>query len=108
MAEYVIQNSYSYYPGRFVVRVINIVFGIIEALLALRLILEFLGANAGSPIVAWVYGVTGSLIGPFANAFPQLVFSGFVLDLTTIFAMIGYAFIGWLVMMLLSFVFARP
>lgn len=108
----VLERTYTdtgyYYPYAFVMRVINTIIGVIEMMLALRLVLEFFAASTASAFVAWVYEVTDSIIGPFAGAFPNLFIGGFPLELSTIFAMIGYAMIGWLIMQLLSFVFTLP
>ena len=65
---------------------INIVVGIIELLLIFRLILKFLVVNAGTPFVAWLYGVTARLVAPFAKISPDLKFSGFVVDCATLAA----------------------
>ena len=61
-----------------------------------------------SQFVAWTYSITDTLIGPFAGAFPALTIGGFVVDVSTIFAMIGYVVIGWLIMQVLAFVFSIP
>ena len=105
MAEYVVDHVI-YRPGVLVGRIVNTIIGIIETMLALRLILELLGANSSSQFVAWVYSVTDGLVGPFAGAFPAWVIDGYVLDISTIFAMIGYAILGWIVVQLLSFIFS--
>ncbi len=95
-----------YYPAIFVARVINWVIGVIEFVLALRLLLELLGASSASAFVAWIYSVSAALLGPFAGAFPSLYFGGSsVLDVVAILAMIGYAVLGWLLIQLLSFIF---
>ncbi len=94
-----------YSLGGFVALVINGVFGLIEAMLVLRLVLELLGANPGSPFIAWVYRLTEPLVAPFAGAFPGLVVGGFAAEIATLVAMVGYAIIGWLVLKLLSFIF---
>jgi hypothetical protein len=94
------------YPGTFVVRFINGLVGIIEFALALRFVLELFGANPSSQFIAWIYGVTNALIGPFVGAFPGLYIGGnFVIDIVAILAMIAYAILGWLIVRLLSFVF---
>ena len=90
-----------------VTRIVNTVFGIIGFMLALRVILVLLGASASAPFVAWIYSVTGSLMGPFVGAFPNLSLGGLVLDISALFAMIGYAIIGWLVLWVLSLI-TRP
>jgi len=103
MQEVVYKQSYvTYSPVEFPLRVITFVVSAIEFLLALRLILVALGANSSAQFVAWIYSVTGSLIAPFSGAFPNLSLGGFVLELSTLFAMIGYALIGWVVIRLIS------
>ncbi|MCX6820082.1 MAG: YggT family protein [Candidatus Adlerbacteria bacterium] len=95
-----------YYRGSFVARIINGVVGIIEVFLFVRLVLELFGANSSSQFVAWIYSVSGAFIGPFAGAFSGISLGGnSVLDIVAIFAMIGYAIIGWLVIELVAFMF---
>ena len=104
MAEMVLRRSY--YPALFVARVVNAIVGVIEVALVARVILELFGANASSPFVAWIYGITAALMGPFAGAFPTLSLgSASVLDIVAILAMIGYAVLGWLIVQLLSLMF---
>lgn len=92
-----------YYPGLFVARLVNGIIGVIEVILALRLVLELLGANSSSQFVEWIYSVSGALIGPFANAFPGLSLGGAsVIDWVAILAMVGYAILGWLIIQILS------
>lgn len=96
-----------YSPGAFVFRLINGVIGIIEAALALRFMLKLFGASAASQFVAFVYGITDRLLGSFAGAFQNFSLGGgLVIDITAIFAMIGYAILGWLIIRLLSFIFS--
>jgi uncharacterized protein YggT (Ycf19 family) len=82
---------------------INIVVGIIELLLIFRLIFKFLVVNAGTPFVAWLYGVTARLVAPFAKIIPDLKFSGFVVDFATLAAFIVYAIAGYLILMILPY-----
>ena len=104
MAELAVEQRY--YPAIFVARVINWIAGIIELALALRLLLELFGANSASQFVAWVYGVTSVILGPFAGAFPNLSLGGSsIVDVVTIMAMIGYAILGWILIQFLSLIF---
>ena len=104
MTDTIIRNGY--YPGSFVLQLVNVLVGIIEAAFAVRIVLELFGASPSAPFIAWIYGVTGSLLGPFAGAFPNLSLGGgYVVDVVAILAMIVYAVIGWIIIQLLSFVF---
>lgn len=104
MAELVYADRPSYsYPQFFVMRIINLIFGVIETLLAFRFILKLLSANPSSGFVAWMYDFTDRLMGPFANAFPSFDIGGFMFETSTIFAIIAYAFISWLIVRLFAF-----
>ena len=99
--------SRTYYPGTFIFRIINGIIGLIEAALALRLVLELVGANASSQFVATVYGITDRFLGPFVGAFPNISLGGgYEIDVTAILGMIGYAILGWLIIQVLSFIFS--
>ena len=52
---------------RIIRTLINIVVGIIELLLSIRLIFKFLVVNADTPFVVWIYGITARLVAPFAK-----------------------------------------
>ena len=108
MAELIYERPYVwyYYPVNFISQIVYAVIGIIQFMLALRLVLVLLGANPAAEFVAWVYSVTGRLAAPFLGAFPALNLGGFVIELSIIFAMIGYAIIGWLIMRVISLVTA--
>jgi hypothetical protein len=104
MAELVYMRTIS--PAVLAERVINVIVGIIELLLALRLVLELLGASAGAPFVAWIYNASWNLVAPFSGAFPSLSLGGSALiDFSTILAMIAYAILAWIVIKLVFFVF---
>jgi hypothetical protein len=92
------------YSRRIVLRFVDIIIGIIEVLLGLRVLLHLLGANPASEFVAWLYGTTDQLLAPFAGIFPSFSLSGnYVIEFTTLFAMLAYAFIGWAILKLISF-----
>lgn len=93
---------YSYTPGLLVSRVVNTIFGIIAFFIVLRIVLQLLGASSSSSFVAWVYSVTDGLIAPFAGAFSNWNLGVFTLDMSALFALVGYAIIGWLIARLLT------
>ena len=66
----------TYYPAHLASRVINVIVSIIELLLALRLVLELLGANPGAAFIAWIYNTSYGLVSPFQGAFPSISLSG--------------------------------
>ncbi len=88
---------------RFLRLLINIVVGVIELLLTFRLIFEFLVVNSSTPFVAWLYGVTAPLVAPFSKILPDWKVSGFVVDFSTLAALIVYALAGSLLLMLFPY-----
>jgi hypothetical protein len=75
------------------------ILGVLETLLAFRLVLKLLGANPASGFVSMVYGITDVLLLPFTGIFRSASTEGIetasVLEPATIIAMIVYAVIGW-------------
>lgn len=80
-------------------KMIYYVLGIIEALLAFRLVFKLLGANSGGAFVSAIYSISGALQTPFRGIFRAAVNNGIetksVLDPTTIITMIVYALIAY-------------
>lgn len=104
MAELVYMNSIS--PAILAERVINVIVGIIELLLAIRLVLELLGASAAAPFIAWIYNASWGLVAPFSGAFPSISLGGnSLIDFSTVLAMIAYAILAWIVTKLVFFIF---
>jgi len=81
---------------------INIVMTVVELLLSSRLILRFFVVNPRTPFVAWVYGITAPLVSPFVKIHPDWKQSGFVLDFSTLAALIVYVLVGFLILGMLS------
>lgn len=76
---------------------LQMLLGLIEGLIGLRVILKLFGANARAPFVAWIYQTTGALLAPFRGMFaPASGQGGFVLEFSSLFAMIFYAFMWYL------------
>lgn len=84
---------------------INVVLSIIELFLGLRLVLKLFGANTGTPFVSWIYEASEPLLYPFRGMFaPSVLEEGVVIEFSTMFAMIVYALIAWLLIELISFI----
>lgn len=78
---------------------VNLFVGTVEVILGLRFILKLFGANSGTGFVAWVYEMSRPLLDPFRGIFPAQVFENrYVLEFSTLFAMIIYALIALLIM----------
>ncbi|HEY8886396.1 MAG TPA: YggT family protein [Candidatus Microsaccharimonas sp.] len=80
-------------------------FGLAELFLGLRFILKLFGANAGNDFVNWIYETSGAILDPFRGIFPTQVFkSAFVVEFSTIFAMIIYALIAMLLVYVIELI----
>jgi uncharacterized protein YggT (Ycf19 family) len=72
------------------------VFGLIEALIAIRLVLRALGANPSAGFAQFIYAVTGPLVAPFMGLFGNPSYENSVLELSSIVALVVYALVAWL------------
>ncbi len=82
--------------GVMAARVVWYITGVIVALLALRLVLQLLGANEDNGFVSLVYGLSGFFAAPFFGMFsyePSYGVSYF--EVSTLVAMLIYLLIGW-------------
>jgi hypothetical protein len=74
-------------------------FGVIEILLAFRLILKLAGASVSSAFVGFVYGVSGLFVLPFEGIFRKGYTQGLetisVLEPSTVVAIFVYIVLAW-------------
>jgi len=85
-----------------------LLFGILEALIALRIGLMLIGANPSSPIVALIYGFTNLFLFPFTGLVGSPAAGNMVLELSSMFAMLIYGLIAWAVERTIWLIFYRP
>jgi hypothetical protein len=91
-----------------VTQLIWLLLGILEAMIALRIGLKLIGANPESPIVALIYGFTYLFLFPFAGLIGSPAAGNMVLELSSLFAMVIYGLIAWVVERVVWLVFYRP
>jgi len=89
-------------------QLIWLLFGILEALIALRIGLRLIGANPESPIVALIYGFTYLFLFPFEGLVASPSVGSMVLELSSMFAMVIYGLIAWAVERTVWLIFYRP
>jgi uncharacterized protein YggT (Ycf19 family) len=94
-------------PARRATEVVYLVFGIIDGLLLIRLLLKLLGANALAGFASFVYGLTDFFMAPFRNLLPAVGSETSVLETSVVIAIIVYALIGWVVARLIAIMFFR-
>ena len=92
-------------------RALETVFGIIEVLLLLRIVLLALGANSGNALVDGIYNLSEPLVAPFIGVFsinhvhPT---GNSVIDIAALVAVVGWALIGLLIDAILRIADRRP
>ena len=89
-------------------QLIWLLFGALEVLIALRIGLKLIGANPDSPIVAMIYGFTSLFLFPFTGLIGSPTVGGMVLEVSSMFAILIYALIGWAVERTIWLLFYRP
>ncbi len=91
--------------GEVIRRFVILLFGILQGLLILRIILLLLIANKGNDVVGLILGVTNPFVEPFLGMFKLnrvTADSGAMLDIAAIVALIGWTLVEALVIALLS------
>lgn len=85
-----------------------LLFGILEALIALRIGLKLIGANPDSPIAVFIYGFTSLFLFPFTGLTGTPAAGGMVLEISSVIAMVVYALIAWALERIIWLIFYRP
>ena len=86
-------------------RVVWLLFGVLQAMLILRIVLLLLNANEGNDLVAFIVGVTDPFVEPFRGMFrldEVSGSSGSVLDFAAVVALIAWTLIEALVLAIVS------
>lgn len=88
---------------RFTTNLLSLFLAIVEGFLGLRFLFKLFGANAGNGFVSWVYDMSAALLEPFRGIFPARVFENqYVLEFSTLFAMLMYALLALLIIALVN------
>lgn len=82
-------------------RIVSVIFAIFEVLLGFRIIFKVFGANSKNGFVSFINTMTGWLVAPFNNIFPEVTFTGIsehgVFEPGALIALIVLLVVGWLV-----------
>ncbi|AKM82408.1 TPA: YggT family protein [Candidatus Berkelbacteria bacterium] len=96
------------YRNRFLVYLVDLVFSLIELLLVMRILLRLFGASPSASFVRWIFDTTSSLLRPFFGIFPTTAINHvYILELSTLFALVVYAILHYLIVELLNWFAAR-
>lgn len=107
--EHVVQNvNLEYREALYKVsQFIWLLFGGLEALIGIRVLLLLIGANPGNWFTAFVYQLSEIFLWPFRNIVANPSFQNYVLEVTSLIAMIIYPLIGWALVRLIWVLFYR-
>lgn len=91
-----------------IIFIIKTVIVITETFLGARFFLKILGASSRAPFVRWVYDTSSTLLNPFEGTFPSLVLADrFIIETSTVFAMIMYALLGFFLLKFFDFMYRQ-
>lgn len=85
-----------------------LMFGVLEALIALRIGLKLIGANPESLIVALIYAITYLFLFPYEGLVASPTFGSSILEVSSLIAMFIYGLIAWVVERSVWLIFYRP
>lgn len=90
-----------------VTQLIWLLLGLLEGILALRVIFKLIAVNPDNAFAAFLYKLTELFVAPFASLTGAPSAGGMVLEISTIIAMIVYLLIGWALERIVYVVFYR-
>jgi hypothetical protein len=94
-------------PAGRAVDVVYLVFGLISALLVIRLVLKVIGAYASAPFVGFMYGVTNFFLEPFKGLLPAIVNGRSVLEPAVLIAIAVYLLASFLLAKIIEITMSR-
>jgi len=86
--------------GEILGRIVIVVFGVIQALIILRIVLLLLNAREGNDLVSWILNTSQIFVAPFEGILntDALKAGGSVLDIAAILALIGWTILEALIL----------
>lgn len=88
-----------------VAALIWLLFGILEALIGLRIVLKLIAANPGVGFAQSIYSFTDVFLAPFAGLVPSPVLGNGVLEIYSLVAMIVYMLLAWVIVRVFRLIF---
>jgi YggT family protein len=82
--------------------------GLLEGLIAMRVMLKLIGANPENPFAVFIYGVSDIFLFPFEGLVGTPASGGMVLEISSIIAMLVYALLFWAMERIVWVIFYRP
>jgi uncharacterized protein YggT (Ycf19 family) len=89
------------------IQLVYLVFGIIEALIAIRVVMKLLAANPEAAFTQFLYGITDPFVAPFQGVFSTPQSHGSVLELSSLLAIIIYALLAYVIVRVIAYARGR-
>ena len=86
-------------PDR-IAQVVYIAFGVVEALIAFRVVLKLLAANPDAGFSSLIYAITWPFVALFQGVFPTPVSHSSVFEFSSVLAILVYALLSWVMVRL--------
>lgn len=86
---------------------IQLSFGILNGLIALRFLLKLMAANPGNVFASFIYTITYPFLWVFLGLTRTPSFEGIVIEFYDLIAIAVYAMLGWIIVRLLWLMFGR-
>jgi hypothetical protein len=91
-----------------VTQLIWLLLGVLEIMLAMRVMFKLIAVNADNLFASLLYFVTGLFVAPFASLISAPALGSMVLEISTIIAMFVYLLIAWGFERIIYLLFYRP
>ena len=85
-----------------------LLFGLLEALIGLRVLLRLIAANPYNPFAQLVYKLSYPFVWPFLGLTRTPSADGMVLEISSLIAMFVYGLIAWVIVQLVWILIDRP
>ncbi len=85
-----------------------LIFGILEGLIGLRVLLKLLGANPAAPFAQFVYNLTHPFLLPFIGLTEAPAAGNSVFETYSVIAMFVYLLLVWVIFRVIGLVVYRP
>jgi len=96
--------------GEMLRRLVVLVFGIIQVLIVLRIVLLLLNAREGNALVQFILDASQIFVAPFVGIFntDAMQANGSVLDIAAIAALVGWTVLEWIVLWAVNLLRREP
>lgn len=82
-----------------------LVFGVLDALILLRVVLKFIAANPTSDFARFIYSFTDIFLSPFNNLIASPIIGNGVFEIPSLIALVVYTLLAWLIVRLFRLIF---